>query len=304
MKKMSKLILLSLFTILGLLSFTSLFSVEAVTYHLYPGMNYIGTPFVNADGSNPYGMASELAESIGNIHQVDYWDGPTQTLVAAVDYGPFWNNDFQLLPGRAYMLSYDGTSETDYTFPTSNLSNYDYAPSFIHLYVNGLAWVLYSNSLPYTNTAEFAAALGEGVTMIMEWDPSIQNWLTYQTSTPSSSYDMHPFHCYYINSDTEANDDATSPSISAKLNPSYPNPFKTQTTIPYTLKNTGNVKMSVYNIKGQLVSNLLNSNQKSGDYKMTWDGTDNQHKAVKPGTYLIRLETGSQASTQKVILMK
>lgn len=89
-----------------------------------------------------------------------------------------------------------------------------------------------------------------------------------------------------------------------KLYHNYPNPFNPSTTIAFSTKNTGKVKLNVYNIKGQLVRSLVDTNLNAGSHSVLWDGTDNTKRKVSSGIYLYRLETKDYTHTRKAMLMK
>ena len=84
----------------------------------------------------------------------------------------------------------------------------------------------------------------------------------------------------------------------------YPNPFNPVTTFKYGLPEDGKVSISVYNLTGEKVANLLNESQSSGFYSMDWNAT-----AMAAGVYFIQLEVVENSGkihqqTQKVILLK
>jgi len=93
------------------------------------------------------------------------------------------------------------------------------------------------------------------------------------------------------------------------LGQNYPNPFSANgtfgspsTRIDYELPATSRVKVSVYNLSGQLVRTLFDGEQNAGRYVASWDGANANGERVASGVYLVRMEarpaTGSgQAST-------
>ena len=85
------------------------------------------------------------------------------------------------------------------------------------------------------------------------------------------------------------------------LNNAYPNPFNPTTTINYELPTDANVTISVYNIMGQLVTELVSSGniQVAGYHQVTWNA-DNQPS----GLYFVRMTAGDYIGTQKVLLLK
>lgn len=83
------------------------------------------------------------------------------------------------------------------------------------------------------------------------------------------------------------------------LNQNFPNPFNPTTTINYTIAETGNVNLVVYDILGRRVATLVNEIQSTGRYNVNFDAT-----RLSSGTYIYRLETNGQVATKKMMLIK
>lgn len=108
---------------------------------------------------------------------------------------------------------------------------------------------------------------------------------------------------YYVKlGESEGSADATAP-LSLEVS-NYPNPFNPSTTIRYTVPNDGNVNISVYNIKGQLVVNLVNEHKIQGSHSAIWDGEDNHGKQVSSGIYYVKVATGGKTVTAKMLMLK
>ena len=84
----------------------------------------------------------------------------------------------------------------------------------------------------------------------------------------------------------------------------YPNPFNPETTIAFTLPNKTDVSIDIYNIKGQKVRTLLQTNLKKGNHKVVWNGLDDHNKNVGSGIYLYRICAGEDKATKKMLLIK
>jgi len=84
----------------------------------------------------------------------------------------------------------------------------------------------------------------------------------------------------------------------------YPNPFNPETTIRFGLTKGINVKIKIYNVKGQLVKQLVNADYEPGYHKVVWTGKDNNSKKVASGIYFYRLEAGGKCYTHKMLLLK
>ncbi len=94
------------------------------------------------------------------------------------------------------------------------------------------------------------------------------------------------------------------PAVETALNSAYPNPFNPSTTLSFSLKETALTSLEIYNQKGQLVKNLVNSELEAGTHKYVWNGDDNQGTKVSSGLYFYRLKSGKFSSTRKMVLMK
>ncbi len=100
------------------------------------------------------------------------------------------------------------------------------------------------------------------------------------------------------------NDDIPNvPKISFMKRP-YPNPFNPITNINFGISEAGNVDLSIYNIKGQIVKNLINGKIKSGYYHKIWNGRDENNKKCASGIYFIKLKTDNFVEINKVMMLK
>lgn len=87
-------------------------------------------------------------------------------------------------------------------------------------------------------------------------------------------------------------------SIFSSLN-NYPNPFNGVTTIQYTVKQSANVTMTVYDVYGKQVDVLVNENQTSGTYSVQWNGNN-----LAAGFYVCQLKSGTSTISKKMLLIK
>ena len=84
----------------------------------------------------------------------------------------------------------------------------------------------------------------------------------------------------------------------------YPNPFNPITTLRYDLPEDAFVRITVYDMLGKVVSNLLNTNQSSGNKSVQWNATNNQGQPVSAGLYLYTIQAGDYIQTKKMVLLK
>jgi hypothetical protein len=84
-----------------------------------------------------------------------------------------------------------------------------------------------------------------------------------------------------------------------ELSAIHPNPFNPVTTISYTLPEASEVKMSVYDISGRQVAELVNGWRDAGVHNATFDAS-----GLSSGVYLARLKAGDFSTAQKMALVK
>ena len=101
----------------------------------------------------------------------------------------------------------------------------------------------------------------------------------------------------------EAGDQIGAPREFA-LDPNYPNPFNSSTTIRYRLEAPGRVRLDIFDVQGQKVKTLADGYVGSGVYQVEWDGMDASGKPVATGVYLARLQKGTASLVRKMLLLK
>jgi hypothetical protein len=83
------------------------------------------------------------------------------------------------------------------------------------------------------------------------------------------------------------------------LSQNYPNPFNPTTTIQYTLPQAAEVNLSVYNIAGEKVAELVNGFQEAGLKSVRWDAG-----RMASGIYFYRIRAGEFIFTRKMLLLQ
>ena len=112
-------------------------------------------------------------------------------------------------------------------------------------------------------------------------------------------YVCNPYRLGVYSFHVDANEDQTQTIAPMQLNQNYPNPFNPETTIEYSLPKTGQVNLAIYNIKGELVKELVNGVQPSGKNSVVWKGTDRNEHAVSSGIYFCRILANGKPTNQK-----
>ncbi|MDP8201455.1 MAG: T9SS type A sorting domain-containing protein, partial [Candidatus Tenebribacter burtonii] len=84
----------------------------------------------------------------------------------------------------------------------------------------------------------------------------------------------------------------------------YPNPFNPTTTIEFSIQNDSEVKLIIFNIKGQIIKSLINEYLNIGKHSVNWDGCDNSGQSVGSGVYLYQIKTPTETITKRMLLLK
>jgi len=88
------------------------------------------------------------------------------------------------------------------------------------------------------------------------------------------------------------------------LHQNFPNPFNPATVIKYELTKQTRVKLTIYNLNGEVINNLVDRNKKAGLNLISWDGKNNSGVKVSSGTYIYKVETSEFSDSRKMVLLK
>ena len=89
-----------------------------------------------------------------------------------------------------------------------------------------------------------------------------------------------------------------------KIIKNYPNPFNPVTTLRYDLPENSHVNITIYDMLGRQVKNLINQTQDAGYRSVRWNATDDYGKPVSAGIYLYQIQAGEFVQTKKMMLLK
>ena len=107
-------------------------------------------------------------------------------------------------------------------------------------------------------------------------------------ATWTAGYPMNP---YGIDSDPAP--------ISTSMIDNVPNPFTTSTTIRYSVREPGNVRIEVYNLLGQLIGSPIDEIKQAGDHAFNWCTSD-----LETGIYFLKLTTQEKSYVHKMVRLK
>ena len=157
-----------------------------------------------------------------------------------------------------------------------------------------------------TSISNWTAYYESGHTFIMTnawptagtYDIYIQTKDIYAPNVHNSISDWAFLHTIIINDPVSDQDNI--PLSKMILYQNYPNPFNPETTISFSIQESGNVEIEIYNVKGQKIKTLINGYFPAGNHTIIWNATDNA-----TGIYFYKMKNGGRyTSTRKMILMK
>ena len=84
----------------------------------------------------------------------------------------------------------------------------------------------------------------------------------------------------------------------------YPNPFNPETILNYNLPKDQMVNITIYDIMGRKIKDLVNNHETAGSKSIMWDATNNSGSVVSGGVYFYSIKTGEFNQTKKMIFLK
>jgi len=102
-----------------------------------------------------------------------------------------------------------------------------------------------------------------------------------------------------------ANGNNSNIPMTNQLYQNYPNPFNPTTTIKYDLNSDARVVLNIYNVRGERIKTLVNTNKPAGAYAEIWDGTNELNVPVASGMYISRIQMGTAyTKINRMILLR
>jgi hypothetical protein len=89
-----------------------------------------------------------------------------------------------------------------------------------------------------------------------------------------------------------------------RLEQNVPNPFNPTTTLAFSIQDAGNVSLTIYDVVGRRVRELVNERRQRGAYKVVWNGENDAGQQVASGVYFYKLIAGSFTDTKKMTILK
>ena len=292
------------------------------------------TEAINLDGGGSSQMV--IGDSLVNRPSGSFIQRPVATFLAIVHA-----DSIPTIPAVGYeqILDTGDTSSVDVSTgwaPSANAGYYGDTPSLITLGGDGSKTVTFRPDLPESNLYELygwwvsSFNRSKNSAFIVQHEEGIDTVYADQSTDNSQWVKLGEFRFSGTSSDkviisnlggdsnnyvvadairfvgieeqmvnNEPDDEATN----FVLHPAYPNPFNPSTNINYQLPFSGNVKVEVFNINGQLVHTVFDGRQREGLHQFTWNAG-----SVSSGVYFIKIDFQGNSNrfsqTQKVTLIK
>jgi hypothetical protein len=184
----------------------------------------------------------------------------------------------------------DGDNDCICNFPSHNDDDDD--ESFGNLI--GLHGDGYKDLLLFFHNVDIAAAIGPEAPA-MGTEVTLHMTGTYNDGLPFESSD-----CVYIKGGGHGgHHHGMGGHGGVSLGYPSPNPFNPVTRISYNVASTEHVNISIYNVAGQLVENLVDEVKAPGDYVVEWNAG-----ALPSGVYFYRMKSGSETIVRRATLLK
>ncbi len=139
-------------------------------------------------------------------------------------------------------------------------------------------------------------------------DAEVDYDITYYYWLQSNDFDgtFQMFGPVSVRISTQEDNDIEEMLLGTQMFANYPNPFNPSTTISFSVAEAQVVTIDVYNVKGQLVKRLFNSNVADINVKhsLVWNGQDSDGQSVASGIYFTIMKAGNKRFSNKTILMK
>lgn len=97
---------------------------------------------------------------------------------------------------------------------------------------------------------------------------------------------------------------SVAPPSGYHLSHNYPNPFNNETVLEYELPTGGDVRIEIFNIRGQKVYTVEREHVNPGYYRFQWRGHTNSGVVVASGTYLVRMRAQDFFAVRKLLFLK
>ncbi len=213
------------------------------------------------------------------------------------DWIEFYNKSDEAINLNGYFLSDDAAEPDQWTFPDTSIAAGGYL----------IVWADKDEDQQGLHASFKLSADGEQIilsdanlTTIDEISFGLQKADTSMGRFPNGNGDfiemLPTFEAVNVNYLTVI-DDTDAESVSTSLNSNYPNPFRQQTTISFSLAEADEITLSIYNQNGMLIETILSGQMPAGEHLLDWEA------GYRPkGLYICILHTSKESLMNKMII--
>ena len=159
------------------------------------------------------------------------------------------------------------------------------------------------------STSEFIGYSVFRDTMPLTTEPIIDLYFT-DIEVPNGEYEYSVYAVYEAGNSVPVSVEVLVNFVSNKdiatyyttLTGNYPNPFNPETTVKFDLASDSTVLLEIYNIKGQKINTLVNSDFRAGSHNVVWSGIDDNGSSVSNGIYFYRMTTDEYSATKRIFI--
>ncbi|MBN1348647.1 T9SS type A sorting domain-containing protein [candidate division KSB1 bacterium] len=204
--------------------------------------------------------------------------------------------DFQLTPQTGSIsiggnVTYDGGAAAPDIYVVAYAEDFGGPEGFLIEYTDANGAYQFENMLPeYWRVGVYKAGYSSTPAIITQYLMPGSN-LNDQNFVLSEGSGVNPF------------ENSTIPRAFSVFQ-NFPNPFNPTTSINYTLPEKTQVQVTVYNVAGQFVANVINAVQEAGIQTVQWDGKNQAGVNMPSGTYFYRITAGKQNAIRKMLLVR
>lgn len=162
---------------------------------------------------------------------------------------------------------------------------------------NWLSAITYPNPPSPVPAGQTASCVISGLTPGETYFSAIKSYDEASNVSPLSNV-------AYIDIALDVSDDEEILPRSHQLLGNHPNPFNSATRIDYFLASNSDVTLSIYDILGHEINELVDGRQQMGSHTVIWDGRDARGLEVATGVYLCRLRADNWLDSKKLLLLR
>ncbi len=160
-------------------------------------------------------------------------------------------------------------------------------------------------SLPSYNIGDFSEIISTGPFTLApgQSDTAVFAVLGADSLNELKNFAVRANNQYYNATDIPYANNSLLPAA-FQLEQNYPNPFNPATAISFSIPNKSRVKLSIYNILGEKIIDLVDREMTAGNYRIEWDGKARGGESLASGIYLYRLSAAGTSVTKKMLMLK